>query len=55
MDININFTYGDKSVQNLAFINAILIKHDIERLSISYSQKEELRKYVLKELEKKCK
>lgn len=52
MGLNINFTYGDKSINNLAFIKALFIKHNIERLNISYDQKETLRKQILKELER---
>jgi hypothetical protein len=52
MDININFTYGEESIHNLAFIKAVLIKHNIEKLNISYTQKEELRKQTLKELQR---
>ena len=52
MDININFTYGEENIHNLAFIKAVLIKHKIEKLNISYTQKEELRKQTLKELER---
>lgn len=51
MDININFSYGEESVHNLAFINALFIKFNIEKLNISYRRKEELRKKILKELE----
>ena len=51
MDININFSYGEESVHNLAFINALFIKLNIEKLNISYRRKEELRKKILKELE----
>lgn len=51
MDININFSYGEESVHNLAFINALFIKFIIEKLNISYRRKEELRKKILKELE----
>ena len=50
MDININISYGEESVHNFAFIKALLIKYSIEELNMSYSQKEELRKQVLKEL-----
>lgn len=52
MGININISYGEESVHNLAFIKALLIKYNIEKLNISYSQKEELIKQALKELEK---
>ena len=52
MEINVNISYGEESIHNLAFIKALLIKHNIEKLNISYSQKEELRKKVLKELER---
>ena len=51
MDININFSYGDESIHNLAFIRASFIKFNIERLDISYKQKEQLKKQILKELE----
>lgn len=51
MDININLSYGEESVNNLAFIKALLIKLDIEKLNINYKQKEKLRKQILKELE----
>lgn len=52
MDIKINLSYGEDSIHNLAFIKALLIKFNIEKLNISYSQKEELRKQILKELER---
>ena len=51
MDININLFYGDESIHNLAFIRASFIKFNIERLDISYKQKEQLKKQILKELE----
>lgn len=51
MDININLSYGEESIHNLAFIKALFIKHNIECLNINYSQKEILRKQILKELE----
>lgn len=52
MDININLSYGEESIHNLAFIKALFIKHDIESLNISHDQKETLRKQILKELER---
>lgn len=52
MDINIKLSYGDESINNLAFIKALLIKYKIEQLNISYSKKEEIRKKILKELGK---
>lgn len=55
MDININFSYGKESVHNLAFINALFIKFNIEKLNISYRKKEELREKILKELERRGK
>lgn len=55
MDININFSYGEESVHNLAFIDALFIKFNIEKLNISYRKKEELRKEILKELERRGK
>lgn len=39
MDININLSYGEESIHNLAFIKALFIKHNIESLNISYSKK----------------
>ena len=51
MDININLSYGEESIHNLAFIKALFIKHNIENLNINYDQKETLRKQILKELE----
>lgn len=51
MDININLSYGEDSIHNLAFIKALFIKHNIENLNINYDQKETLRKQILKELE----
>ena len=55
MDININFSYGEESVHNLAFINALFIKFNIEKLNISYRKKEELMEKILKELERRGK
>lgn len=51
MDINVKFSYGDQSICNLAFIKAILIKINIEKLNISYKQKEELLKEIINNLE----
>ena len=48
MDININLFYGDESIHNLAFIRASFIK-----FNISYKQKEQLEKQILKELERR--
>ena len=52
MDININLSYGEESIHNLAFIKALFIKHNIEVLNINYNQKEALRKQILKEIER---
>ena len=52
MDININLSYGEESIHNLAFIKALFIKHYIDSLNISYNQKEILRKQILKELKR---
>jgi len=52
MDINLNLSLGEESIHNLAFIKAALIKYNIEKLNISYKQKEEIRKQILKELER---
>ena len=49
MNININISYEENSINNLAFIKAFMIKYNIEKLNISYSKKEELRKRILKE------
>ena len=51
MTININISYGEESIHNLAFFKALFIKLNIETLNISYEQKETIRKHVLKELE----
>lgn len=55
MDLNINITYGEKSIENLAFVKALLIKSNIENLDLDYKQKEELLKRTLKQLEKNTK
>lgn len=52
MDLNINISYGEESVRNLAFLKALFIKLNIESLNISYEQKEKIRKQVIKELER---
>lgn len=52
MDINVDISFGNNSIHNLAFIRALLIKHSIETLNISYNQKEELKKQILKELKR---
>lgn len=52
MDININLSYGDESIHNLAFIKALFIKYNIECLNISYHKKETIQKQILNELEK---
>ena len=52
MDININLSYGEESIHNLAFMKALFIKHNIEVLNINYNQKEALRKQILKEIER---
>lgn len=52
MDINIKFSLGDESIHNVAFIKALLIKYNIEKLNINYNQKERLRKEVIKRLER---
>ena len=52
MDININLSYGEESIHNLAFIKAVFIKHNIESLNINHNQKEIIQRNVLKELER---
>lgn len=52
MDINVNFSYGDETINNIAFIKALLIKQSIENLNTNYAQKQYIKKEVLKELER---
>lgn len=52
MDININLSYGDESLNNIAFIKALLMKQSIENLNINYEQKQYIKKEVLKKLER---
>lgn len=52
MDIDIKISFGDDTIQNLAFIRALLIKKYIENLNINYDQKQHIKKEVLKELER---
>lgn len=52
MDININFSYGDEAISNLAFVKALLIKHQIEKLDVDHDEKERVKKEILKELAK---
>lgn len=51
MDINIKISYEEESIHNLAFIKALLIKFNIEKLDISYKEKEELKKQILQQIE----
>ena len=51
--MNIEIFFGEESIQNLAFVKALLIKNNIEKLNISYSQKEKIQKDILKELKKR--
>lgn len=50
MDIQLNFPKDNSHISNLAFVRALLIKCTIEKLDISYSEKEEIRKKVLEYL-----
>lgn len=50
--INIKMQLGEDSIYNLAFIKALLIKYNIEELNISYNKKVEIKKLVLKELQR---
>ena len=50
MEIIINSSTNEKSMENIAFIRALLIKYSIENLGISYAQKEQLRKKILEYL-----
>lgn len=47
MDINIKISLGEQSIHNLAFVKALLIKYEIEKLNISHSQKLEIKKDIL--------
>lgn len=52
MGINIKLFYNDESIHNLAFIKALLIKYRIEKLNVNNSERDKIRKRILKELEK---
>lgn len=52
MEIKINFPKDNVHIDNLAFIKALLIKTTIERLDISYKEKENIRKEVMEYLKK---
>lgn len=51
MDIVINKN-GDKHIQNLAFIKAILIQEYIEHIDVNLEEKEAIKKEVLEYLQK---
>ena len=51
--MNINFSYEEQSIHNLAFIKALFIKHKIESLNISHNQKEALLKDIERILNEK--
>ena len=51
MDIQLNFPNNNNNhISNLAFIRALLIKCTIEKLNISYLEKEELKRKILEYL-----
>ncbi len=50
MEIHFNFTEDNSHVKNLAFVRALLIKCTIEKLDISYEEKEEIKRKVLEYL-----
>ena len=50
MKIDINLSYGEESIHNIAFIKALFIKYNIEQLNMSYNGKEKLKKQIQKEL-----
>ena len=52
MQLNLNISYEEESIMNLAFIKALLIKHNIECLNINYIQKEAIHKQILEKLKK---
>ena len=47
-----NFSFEGESLDNIAFIKALLIKRSIENLNINYTQKQYIKKEVLRELKK---
>lgn len=51
MDIVINKN-GDKYIQNLAFIKAILIQEYIEHIDVNLEEKEAIKKEVLEYLQR---
>ncbi len=51
MEIKINFSENsDTAINNLAFVRALMINKRIENLSISYEEKEKIKKEVLEYL-----
>lgn len=52
MQIKINFSKDDVHINNLAFVKALMIKNIIENLSLTYDEKEKLRKEILEYLRK---
>ena len=50
MKIDINLSYGEESIHNIAFIKALFIKYNIEQIDISHTEKEKLKKQIQKEL-----
>jgi len=50
MEINYNFPKDNCHINNLAFIRALFIRDTIEKLDISFSEKEELKKQILEYL-----
>ncbi len=51
MDIKINIPKDNNSyISNLAFVRALLINSTIEKLDITYSEKEELKNKILEYL-----
>lgn len=52
MEIKLNFPKDNSHIYNLAFVRALLIRDTIESLSITYQEKENLRKDILEYLKK---
>lgn len=52
MQIKINFPKDDVHINNLAFVKALMIKNVIEKLNLTYDEKEKLRKEILEYLKK---
>ena len=50
MKIQLNFPKDNIHITNLAFIRALLIKCTIDKLDVSYEEREEIRRKILEYL-----